>query len=46
MLAVVFDVWFRPQDVRDLFLRTGRDGLVDLDLWDGRFIRARIALLR
>lgn len=40
MLAVIFHVWFRPQDVGDLFLRTRRDGLVDLDLGDGRLIGA------
>jgi hypothetical protein len=34
MLAVILEVWFRPQDVSDLFLRTWRDRLVDLDLWD------------
>jgi hypothetical protein len=32
MLAVVFDVWFRPQDISDLFLRTQSDGLIDLEL--------------
>lgn len=46
MLPVVFDVWFRPQDVGDLFLRTRRDGLVNLELWDGRLIRAGNVLLR
>jgi hypothetical protein len=34
MLAVILEVWFRPQDVGDFFLRTWRDRLVDLDLWD------------
>jgi hypothetical protein len=41
---MVLDVWFRPQYVRDLFLRPRRDGLVVLDLRDGRFIRARNVL--
>lgn len=46
MLAVIFDVWFRPQGVGDLFLRTRRDGLVDLELGDGRLVRAGNVLLR
>jgi hypothetical protein len=46
MLAMVFDVWFRPQDVGDLFLRTRRDGLVNLELWDGRPVRAVNVFLR
>lgn len=46
MLAVVFDVGLRPQDVGDLFLRARRDGLVDFELWDGRVILAGSVLLR
>jgi hypothetical protein len=46
MLAVIFDVWFRPQDIGDLFLRTRRDGLIDLELWDGRLIRTGNVVLR
>ena len=45
VLAMVLDVWFGPQYVGNFFLRPRRDGLVGLDLWDGRFIRARNALL-
>ena len=41
MLAVVFDVWLRAHAVGDLFLRTRRDGLVDLEFGDGRLVRAR-----
>jgi hypothetical protein len=40
MLAVIYHVWFRTQGVGDLFLRTRRDGLVDLELWEGRLTRA------
>jgi hypothetical protein len=40
MPAVVFDVWLRPQDVCDLLLGTRSDGLVRLNLGDGKFIRA------
>ncbi len=46
MRTVVFDVWFRPQDVRDLFLRTRRDGLVDLEFGDRRLIRSGDVVLR
>lgn len=46
MLAVIFDVWFRPQSVGDLFLGTRRDGLVDLEPGDGRLIRAGNVVLR
>lgn len=46
MLAVIFDIWFRSQGVGDLFLRTRRDGLVDLELWDGRLTRAGNVVLR
>lgn len=45
MLAVVFDVRLRPRDVGDLFLRARRNGLVDLELGDGRLIGARNLLL-
>jgi hypothetical protein len=45
MLAVIFDVWLRPQDVGDLFLGTRRNVLVDLELWEGRPVRAGNALL-
>jgi hypothetical protein len=45
-LAVILDFWFRPQGVGDLFLRTRRDGLVDLKLWEGRLIRAGDVVLR
>ena len=44
--AVVLDVWFRPQEVGDLLLRARRNGLVDLELRDGRLIRAGNVLLR
>ena len=40
MVTVVLEVWFRSQHIGDLFLRTRRDGLVDLDLRDGGSIRA------
>jgi hypothetical protein len=46
MLAVILDVRLRPQDVGDLFLRTRRDGLVELKLWEGRLIRAGDVVLR
>ena len=46
MRAVIFDVWLRTQDVRDLFLRTRRDGLVDLELGDRRLIRSGDVVLR
>lgn len=46
MLAVVFDFWFRPQDVGDFFLRTRRDCLVDLERWDGRLTPAGNVVLR
>ena len=46
MLAVIFDVWFRPQGVGDLFLRTRWDGLVDLELGNGRLTRAGNVVLR
>ena len=46
MLAVIFDVRFRPQGVGDLFFRTRCDGLVDLELWDGRLTRAGNVVLR
>ncbi|MCU1543838.1 MAG: hypothetical protein JWM50_1703 [Microbacteriaceae bacterium] len=39
MLAVVFDVWFRSQDVGNLFLGARRDCLVSLEFRDGRLIR-------
>jgi hypothetical protein len=45
-LAVILDFWFRPQGVGDLFLRTRRDGLVELKLWEGRLIRAGNVVLR
>jgi len=38
MLAVIRDVWFRPQSVGDFFLRTRCYGLVGLKPGDGRFI--------
>jgi hypothetical protein len=46
MLAVILDVRLRPQGVGDLFLRTRRDGLVELELWEGRLIRAGDVVLR
>ena len=46
MLAVIFYVWFRSQDVGDLFLRARGDGLVDLELWDGGLVRAGNVVLR
>lgn len=46
MHTVILDVWFRPQGVGDFFLRTRRDGLVDLELWDRRLIRAGNVVLR
>ena len=39
-------VRFRPQGVGDLLLRTRRNGLVDLELRYGRFIRAGNVVLR
>lgn len=46
MLAVICDAWFRPQYVGDLFLRTRCGGLVDLELWCGRLIRAGNVIVR
>jgi hypothetical protein len=46
MLAVILDIRFRSQGVCDLFLRTRGDGLVGLEHWDGRLIRAWNMLLR
>lgn len=46
MLAVIFDVWFRPQDVGDLFLGARWDRLVDLEFRDGRLVRAGDVVLR
>ena len=46
MLAVIFYVWFRSQEVGDLFLRARGDGLVDLKLWDGGLVRAGNVVLR
>ena len=46
MVAVIFYVWFRSQDVGDLFLRARGDGLVDLELWDGGLVRAGNVVLR
>ena len=40
MLAVVFDVGFRPQRVGDFLFRTRRNVLVDFELRDARFIRS------
>jgi hypothetical protein len=40
MSAVITHVWLGPHSVGDLLLRTRRDGLVDLKLWNGRLIRA------
>ena len=46
MPAVVFDVGFCAQDVGELLFRTRRDGLVDLELGDGRAVQAGSGLLR
>ncbi|WP_166791519.1 hypothetical protein [Cryobacterium sp. Hh38] len=43
---MIYHVWFRSQDIGDLFLRTRGDGLVDLELWDGRLTRAGNVALR
>ena len=39
--AVILDVRFRTKDIGDLLLRTGRHGLIDLELGDGGLARAR-----
>lgn len=46
MLAVIFDVWLRPKNVGEFFLRTRRDSLVDFELWDGRLIWAGNVVVR
>ncbi|RNE66790.1 hypothetical protein EEJ31_03155 [Cryobacterium tepidiphilum] len=47
MLTVVFEVWLRPQFVRDLLLRSRRDRLVDFELRERRLIRAgNVTLIR
>jgi hypothetical protein len=47
MLAVIFEVWFRPQFIRDLFLRSRRNGLVGFELRERRLVGAgNVALAR
>jgi hypothetical protein len=36
MLAVIFEVWFRPQFIRDLVLRSRRNGLVGFEFRERR----------
>jgi hypothetical protein len=45
LLAMVFDVRFRPPHVGGLFLRSRSDGLVDLEFGDGRLTGARNVLV-
>jgi hypothetical protein len=37
---VNFNIWWRPQGVGNLLLGARRDRLINLNLRDGRFIRA------
>jgi hypothetical protein len=46
MAAVILNVGFRAQSIRDFFLRTRRDGLVLLEFGDGRLVSARDVLMR
>ena len=41
MPAVILEVRLRPQNVGYLLLRAWRDGLVSLELGDGRLVRTR-----